>query len=120
MRFGDFTGDGVPDDLIRIEPSQAVCEIVVDFSVRRLGPGTFTGWVSTDGESSWIRRTFRDAGRFGVAPGGGILFVDRYRKGRFFSSTAIAAGSFPEWTRLYADWSAEGLEGTRVDDGRRP
>lgn len=45
---------------------------------------------------------FGYAGRFGAAPGGGVLLIDRLRKGRFFSEAEIAAGVSPEWTSLFA------------------
>ncbi len=136
LLIADLEHDNV-EDLIRIEQSSGVCGNAVDFSVGCVGPGTFTWWVSYDGQSRWQRlktytpsptvpgvislpgvplvfplgaptledltaRTFGYAGRFGAAPGGGILFVDRYRKGRFFSPAEIAAGSFPEWTSLFS------------------
>ncbi len=45
---------------------------------------------------------FGYAGRFGAAPGGGVLLIDRLRKGRFFSEAEIAAGVSPDWTSLFA------------------
>ncbi|HEY5756145.1 MAG TPA: hypothetical protein VIU34_09985, partial [Steroidobacter sp.] len=92
------------DDLIRFERTE-----------RSLGRGrleeTFTWWVSDDGRSRWrklreykferaaaasVLPTSAYAGRFGAAPGGGVLFIDRNRKGQFFSEVEVAAGALPD------------------------
>lgn len=94
------------DDLIKLE------HIVSD------GIETFTWWVSDDGRSPW--RTlktytfpssassdidsvpiFTFVGRFGAAPGAGVLLVDHYRIGHFFSPAEIPTGASPDWTSLF-------------------
>ena len=78
----------------------------------------FTWWVSDNGRSRWrnsgstTRRMRRSggarasrpafAGRFGVAPGGGVLLIRHDRIGRFFSKAEEATGASPDWTSLYA------------------
>lgn len=42
------------------------------------------------------------AGNFGVAPGGGVLVVDRERIGHFFAPGESAGGASPNWTSLFA------------------
>ena len=87
------------DDLIRVE----------------VRPGRVTWWVSYDGRSPWRRLTsfslsplvggpspLAFAGRFGTAPGGGVLFVDMNRNGHFYSEAEIAAGASPQWQSLFA------------------
>jgi hypothetical protein len=41
------------------------------------------------------------AGRFGEAPGGGILFITRDRMGHFYSDAESQAGASVEWMSLY-------------------
>jgi FG-GAP-like repeat len=77
---------------------------------------TFTWWVSDDGRSDWralksyrstrvyfapAPRVFGFAGRFGAAPGGGVLLIDPTRTGYFFSPAEIAVGARPEWTSVF-------------------
>jgi hypothetical protein len=45
---------------------------------------------------------FGFAGRFGAAPGGGVLLTGHNRIGRFFSQAEVAAGARPDWTSLFA------------------
>ena len=74
-----------------------------------------TWWVSDDGRGRWRRlrtyyfqeafagrlpRIFGLAGRFGAAPGGGVLVGDFKRTGHFFSEAEIAAGAPPDWTTI--------------------
>jgi hypothetical protein len=83
------------------------------------GGGTLklTWWVSDDGRSRWRKlKTFSFgtyaiaaspglfgfAGRFGAAPGGGVLLTDPDRKGRFFSEAEAGAGASPEWSSVFA------------------
>jgi hypothetical protein len=98
------------DDLIRLERTE-----------RRVGNSdieeTFTWWVSDDGRSRWRKLkaytstharlakrlpVFGFAGRFGAAPGGGVLLIDHHRIGNFFSEAEIAAGTSPDWRSLFA------------------
>lgn len=74
---------------------------------------TYTWWVSDDGRSLWRQLKsykmpeftsipiFGYAGRFGVAPGGGVLLIDNNRIGQFFSEAEIARGASPSWTGLF-------------------
>jgi hypothetical protein len=94
------------DDLIRLE-----AEPIGGASVR------LTWWVSDDGRAPWRRLKsyafqaplggrlpglFGLAGRFGAAPGGGVLVGDFNRIGHFFSEAEIAAGASPDWTSTFA------------------
>jgi hypothetical protein len=100
--IADLDNDNI-DDLIKLEISYAL-------GVR------FRWFVSDDGRSRWrelksysfgvtdllaSRSMFGFAGRFGAAPGGGVLLTDEDRFGRFFSEAEIAAGASPEWRSLF-------------------
>lgn len=79
---------------------------------------TFTWWVSEDGRGPWRKLkeyTFPRprplgktlpfaafAGRFGAAPGGGVLLIDRTRLGHFFSEADGKTGVSPDWTSVFA------------------
>jgi len=96
------------DDLIKLERMQ-------QGPIGNSREETFTWWVSYDGRSPWrelkihtISRfsstpvpVFAFAGRFGAAPGGGVLLTDRHRFGQFFSEAEIPAGAAPDWTSLF-------------------
>jgi hypothetical protein len=74
-----------------------------------------TWWVSDDGRSKWRELRsyplqdftlfsgplFAYAGRFGVAPGGGVLLIDRNRTGHFYSEAEIGTGVTPDWLSLF-------------------
>ena len=90
------------DDLIRLE-------------VRRVpAKETFTWFVSEDGRGPWRQlKSYTPAfasgndpvafaGRFGAAPGGGLLLIDRARLGHFFSEAERKTGASPDWTSLFA------------------
>lgn len=77
---------------------------------------TYTWYVFDDGRSSWreLKRYVWDhtlgqpvlsgrafAGRFGVAPGGGVLVTGPDRIGNFFSPAERAAGASPDWRSLF-------------------
>lgn len=97
------------DDLIKLERTrQRSGQTIIE---------TFTWWVSNDGRSRWrklksskisypaltpVLPIFAYAGRFGAAPGGGVLLIDHNRKGNFFSEAEIAAGASPKWRSLFA------------------
>jgi len=102
--FADLDNNNI-DDIIRLERK------------RGLRQETFTWWVSDDGRSRWRKLktytypltdaafgppAFGFAGRFGVAPGGGVLLIDHKRIGRFFSEAEVAAGAAPDWSSLFA------------------
>ena len=79
------------------------------------GSETFTWWISDDSRSPWRKLktysfpyfqnssipVFAFAGRFGVAPGGGVLLIDQHRIGHFFSEGEIPAGVSPDWASLF-------------------
>jgi hypothetical protein len=99
------------DDLIKLESTQyrMIGNIVVE---------TFTWWVSDDGRSHWrklrpepykftrsanisVPPIFAFAGRFGAAPGGGVLLIDHDRIGHFFSEAEKDTGALPDWLSLF-------------------
>jgi hypothetical protein len=41
------------------------------------------------------------AGRFGAAPGGGVVVTGPDRVGNFFSPAEVAAGASPDWRSLF-------------------
>jgi len=93
------------DDLIKLERSVLGTPVGL---VER-----FTWWVSDDGRSRWRKLktylflaasppAFGYAGRFGAAPGGGLLLIDHGRIGRFHSPAEVAAGAPPDWSSLFA------------------
>ena len=99
LLFADLNHNNI-DDIIKLEvkPSGSV-------------GAKCTWWVSDDGRSRW--RELRSytlplppraglAGRFGAAPGGGVLLIDRGRTGHFFSEAETAAGASPDWRSLFA------------------
>jgi hypothetical protein len=76
----------------------------------------YTWYVSEDARSPWreLKRYVWDhprgqpvlsgrafAGRFGVAPGGGVLVTGPDRIGNFFSPAEKAAGALPDWRSLF-------------------
>ena len=76
-----------------------------------------TWWVSDDGRSRWRKLKsysfsrndilanpglFGFVGRFGAAPGGGVLLTDTERIGHFFSEAEIGTGAPPDWSSLFA------------------
>jgi hypothetical protein len=97
------------DDLIRLERTERRTRGDIE--------ETFTWWVSDDGRSRWrklkvytwthpalapVPPVFAFAGRFGAAPGGGVLLIDHNRIGHFLSEAEVAAGAAPDWTSLFA------------------
>jgi hypothetical protein len=109
--FADLAHDNV-DDVIRLQHTVTPAGFTTVAE-------TFTWWVSDDGRSRWrkLRRyptsflpiqavagrpTLAFAGRFGAAPGGGVLLVGHDRLGRFFSAAETAAGAAPDWASLFA------------------
>jgi hypothetical protein len=98
------------DDLIRLE-----AKAVSSWPTGGAGMMTLTWFVSDDGRSKWRKlktyafpfsasppRVFGFAGRFGAAPGGGVLLTDADRIGRFFSEAEAATGVSPDWSSLFA------------------
>jgi hypothetical protein len=98
------------DDLLKLKVSVAP---PLGQQVTRI---TYTWYVSDDGRSPWRElkhyvwdhplgqpvlsgRAF--AGRFGVAPGGGVLVTGPDRIGNFFSPAESAAGVSPDWRSLF-------------------
>ena len=97
------------DDLIRLE--------AIGGAAGGYGFAKLTWWVSEDGRGRWRRlksytfqavfegrlpRIFGLAGRFGAAPGGGVLVGDFKRIGHFFSEAEIATGASPDWMSTFA------------------
>ncbi len=98
--FADLNNNNI-DDIIRLERRSSTFK------------QTFTWWVSDDGRSRWRKLktytylnfgppAFGFAGRFGAAPGGGVLLTDHIRIGHFFSEAEIATGADPDWTSLFS------------------
>jgi hypothetical protein len=98
------------DDLIKLDWP------LTDFTKPDWQIKQFTWLVSYDGRTPWQKlKTYHYssdftkisfpvavfAGRFGAAPGGGILFIDRSRTGHFYSDAESQVGASPEWTSLY-------------------
>jgi hypothetical protein len=97
------------DDIIRLEVKPT------GWWVGGSGNMTLTWWVSDDGRSTWRKlktysfpnssqnlRLFGFAGRFGAAPGSGVLVTDPNRIGHFFSEAEIETGASPDWLSLFA------------------
>jgi hypothetical protein len=97
------------DDLIKLEVTARLVNPYIE--------ETLTWWVSDDGRSPWrklktytLQRLaygsalplFAYAGRFGAAPGGGVLLTDHDRMGRFYSPGEIPVGASPGWSSLFA------------------
>jgi hypothetical protein len=111
LLFADLAHDNV-DDVIRLERTVTPAGFMTVAE-------TFTWWVSDDGRSRWrrLRRyptsflpfpfvagrpALAFAGRFGAAPGGGVLLIGHDRAGRFFSAAESAVGASPDWASLFA------------------
>jgi hypothetical protein len=111
LLFADLNHDNI-DDIIKLERT------VFPVGLTMVGE-RFTWWVSDNGRSRWRQLRKYDttyapigtvlahparafAGRFGVAPGGGVLLIRHDRIGRFFSKAEEATGTSPDWTSLYA------------------
>ena len=99
--FADLDHDNM-DDIIKLE----VQRIPYPYGMVQ---ETSTWYVSDDGRARWRElkkyrvsyfiaaspvggRVFGFAGRFGTAPGGGVLLIGHDRLGRFFSEAEIATG----------------------------
>jgi hypothetical protein len=107
LYMADLNNNNI-DDLIKLERTSSRGQFFLS--------ETYTWWVSDDGQSRWRKvKTYKltfpisaivpaygYAGRFGAAPGGGMLLIGRERIGRFFSEAEIEAGASPEWTSLFA------------------
>ena len=106
LHIADLNNNNI-DDLIRLE--------AIGGSGAGYGAARLTWSVSDDGRGRWRRlrtyyfqeafagrlpRIFGLAGRFGAAPGGGVLVGDFKRTGHFFSEAEIAAGAPPDWTTI--------------------
>lgn len=76
---------------------------------------TYTWYVSVDGRSTWneLQKYVWDtrkpilsgrafAGRFGVAPGGGVVLTGPDRIGYFHSPAEKSRGASPDWTSLFS------------------
>ena len=76
---------------------------------------TYTWYVSDDGRSPWnelkkyvwetrspILSGHAFAGRFGVAPGGGVVITGPDRIGNFYSPAEKSRGASPDWTSLFS------------------
>jgi hypothetical protein len=108
LYIADLNNNNI-DDLIRLEHKEI-----------RSGTSLFetnTWWVSDDGRSRWrklktyslvrpanvpVPPLFAYAGRFGAAPGAGVLLINHNRLGQFYSEAEIAAGASPDWSSLFA------------------
>jgi hypothetical protein len=76
---------------------------------------TYDWEISYDGATSWIplkhyrwisassgpMRIYTFAGRFGMAPGAGILTVDRNGTGQFYAPLESRVGASPDWTSTF-------------------
>jgi len=49
-----------------------------------------------------VRPGYGYAGRFGAAPGGGVMIIDPNRRGQFFSPAETRVGANPNWSSLFA------------------
>ena len=108
LYIADLNNNNI-DDLVRLERTE-----------NRAGGNiyeTFIWWVSDDGRSRWRKLktctlthsayvsappVFAFTGRFGAAPGGGVLLIGHDRIGRFYSEAAIKVGASPQWSGLFA------------------
>jgi hypothetical protein len=101
--IADLNHDNI-DDLLKLD-------VQVALPGRRI---RYTWYVSEDGRAPWRKvkqytwegsqpvlsgRAF--AGRFGVAPGGGVLLIGPDRIGNFFSPAERVAGASPDWRSLF-------------------
>ena len=108
LYIADLNNNNI-DDLIKLNRTEIrIGEIIKE---------TFTWWVSDDGRTRWrklktysmthpanasVVPVFAFAGRFGAAPGGGVLLIDHNRIGNFFSEAEIPTGASPDWRSLFA------------------
>ncbi len=100
------------DDIIRLRYTAVAVDNV---NIRE----TYTWEVSYDGTTSWKplktyswitpgplvaqdRALHVFAGRFGTAPGAGILTVDRGGTGRFYAPLETRVGAAPDWNSTFA------------------
>ena len=106
--IADMNHDNI-DDLLKLN----VTAVPLGPQISRI---TYTRYVSDNGRSPWRElkryvwnhplgqpvlsgRAF--AGRFGAAPGGGVLVTGPDRIGNFFSPRERAAGASPDWRSLF-------------------
>lgn len=111
LLFADLNHNNI-DDIVRLEMKR------ITFGYGRV-QDTRTWWVSDDGRAPWRQlkqykaiyfvgssrvggRVLGFAGRFGAAPGGGVLLIDQDRIGQFFSEAEIDAGASPDWQSFFA------------------
>ena len=106
--IADMNHDNI-DDLLKL----SVTAVPLGPQVFRI---TYTWYVSDNGRSPWrvLKRYVWNlpqgqpilsgrafAGRFGAAPGGGVLVTGPDRIGNFFSPRERAAGASPDWRSLF-------------------
>jgi hypothetical protein len=99
LYIADLNNNNI-DDLIKLE-----------WQSSGSSTSTLTWFVSDDGRSPWRHlktytflkspSVFAFAGRFGVAPGGGLLLIDPYRTGHFYSEAEKDRGASPDWASLF-------------------
>lgn len=107
LYFADIDNNNI-DDIIRLQYSA----VPQGQSVRE----TMKWEVSYDGRTSWkplkayswmtqtpnMGALYVFAGRFGTAPGAGILTVDRGGIGRFYAPLEARVGAAPDWNSTFA------------------
>jgi hypothetical protein len=108
LYFADIDNNNI-DDIIRLQ----YMAIPQGQSTRE----TYTWQVSYDGTTSWKplktytwmtpglnldRALHVFAGRFGTAPGAGILTVDRGGTGRFYAPLETRVGAAPDWNSTFS------------------
>jgi hypothetical protein len=110
LYFADIDNNNI-DDVIRLQYTA----VAVGQSVRE----TYTWEVSYDGSTTWKslkthswitpgpivaqdRALHVFAGRFGTAPGAGILTVDRGGTGRFYAPLETRVGAAPDWNSTFS------------------
>lgn len=108
--IANMDADDNIDDILRVELKRG-------FS-RSNYNGELIWWRSKNGTGPWEKWSSLEfdfvvtpdtvlpgkafAGRFGVAPGGGTMFIDEKRIGHFFSAAENAVGSQPNWQSTFA------------------
>jgi hypothetical protein len=109
--IANMDADDNIDDVLRLERQSKI--VTVNFQSTE--QTTLTWWRSKNGVEPWreykrfdfsfpasphwfISPRYGFAGRFGVAPGGGVMVIDQERFGRFYSHNETV----PEWKSVFA------------------
>ena len=110
--IANLDADDNIDDILKLSRSDV--QVSSTPAMRR---ATLTWHRSKNGRDPWVelkkytytypanwehvRPGYGFAGRFGAAPGGGVMIIDPTRRGQFFSPAETRVGANPDYSSVY-------------------